>query len=126
MFVPSLFNVVLEGVSLDNPLAIPQQAFTFRANQDQSFNLQIEVYLQCTTITYRSAAGTYLDYQSTPVPQLVATGTLPLPDSPLYVIQSSDFMPGDVDLSQEPTFPFVVQGITSTNGSLATIPNTSL
>jgi hypothetical protein len=91
----------------DSPLA-----FTFRAWQDPCFNLQLAVYYMKLE-TDDGETGQLVSRPPSAGPSnLVATATLPMPESPLAVFESVGLRPDPtlVDLSQEPTFALVVWG----------------
>lgn len=103
-------------------VADPSLAFSFHAWQDPQFNLQLQVY-------YNFDSG--LTAGANHFSLLVATATLPIPDSPLAVSEWSGIVnvitssgmtsspllpdPATIDLSQEPTFAqlgsFAAQGV---------------
>ncbi len=92
----------------------PALAFTFQLSQDQSFNLQIDVYFNVTN--GELGAGF-------PPTVQVAEGTLSMPEAPLSVVEDPDFLPASnlVDPSQEPTYALVATDPNnSLNGQLAT------
>ena len=74
----------------------PNSCFTFKAFQDASFNLQLQVYYSDPNDT-----DSYAWY--------VANGTMSLPDAPLSVVQVDYLLPGSgvVDLTQEPTYNLI-------------------
>jgi hypothetical protein len=67
-------------------------SYTFRAFQDPSFNLQLQVYIQ--------------DAVEEQFPVLLAAGTLPMPDAPLVVTESQFVLPTGphIDTSQETSY----------------------
>jgi hypothetical protein len=95
----------------------PPQAFTFRASQDSSFNLQLQTYytLSAAELLVDALLGELTGSAQT---YRIATGTLSLPDAPLYVTQDPNYMPAAtvVDLTQEPTYAWVTQ--TTESGDL--------
>jgi hypothetical protein len=101
----------------------PPQAFTFRAWQDPSFNLQIQTYYSlCTANELLGAILGAAFGANVTMNSLQATGTLSTPDAPLTVVQNSGFplFPDYslVDTSQEPSYLLVQSQKLS--GSLAT------
>ncbi|PTB18124.1 hypothetical protein C9I57_25210 [Trinickia symbiotica] len=110
----------------------PPIAFSFRASEDSSFNLQIQVYLvvmlQAIDVAFAvdEAIGSAMDggalrvIDTSGMSTIVAKATLPLPESRLTVTEVPALLPRQqyIDPSQEPTYAFVA---TQTMwGSLAT------
>ena len=89
----------------------PPQGFTFKAaQQDATFNLDVSVYYNLTEIELAIALlGALFGIQIAVPGGLVATASLPMPEAPLAVTQSTALLPAAslVNLGQEPTYPQV-------------------
>jgi hypothetical protein len=92
----------------------PSSCFTFKAFQDSSFNLQLQVYYSDPTDTDSLAWYS-------------AEGTMSLPDAPLSVVELGFFMPSSdvVDLTQEPTYSLISGTSDLYNGPLLIQPTPS-
>jgi Tc toxin complex TcA C-terminal TcB-binding domain/Neuraminidase-like domain/Salmonella virulence plasmid 28.1kDa A protein len=83
----------------------PPDAFTFKAAQDNSFNLQLTLYY---TLSGDDLGPVTLFSPGMTVP--IGWGTLALPDAPLAAAQQQTFLPSSslVDPSQDPSYASVL------------------
>jgi hypothetical protein len=110
----------------------PPIAFTFKAYQDASYNLQIEAYYTEITLQrgFNAGAATFKGGKLTPRASnnLVGIGTLSMPDVSLTVTETEGYSPPDsstlseilppstlVDISHEPSFALINTAFISYN-----------